>query len=85
MSTKITEEKLELAIIELLEVEGYEHVLGQIISREPNEVLIKEDLKAYLFKRYTADNIAQGEIESVVRKLEVYSASQIFMKATKPS
>ncbi len=78
MSTKFTEEKLELAIIELLEVEGYEHVLGQTIAREPNEVLIKEDLKAYLFKRYAADNITSGEVESVVRKLEVFSASDLY-------
>ncbi len=78
MSTKFTEEKLELAIIELLEVEGYEHVLGQTIAREPNEVLIKDDLKAYLFKRYAADNITSGEVESVVRKLEVFSASDLY-------
>jgi type I restriction enzyme R subunit len=75
---KFTEEKLELAIIELLEVEGYEHVLGQTIAREPNEVLIKDDLKAYLFKRYAADNITSGEVESVVRKLEVFSASDLY-------
>jgi type I restriction enzyme R subunit len=78
MSAKFTEEKLELAIIELLEVEGYEHVLGQTIAREPNEVLIKDDLKAYLFKRYAADNITSGEVESVVRKLEVFSASDLY-------
>lgn len=78
MSTKFTEEKLELAIIELLEVEGYEHVLGQTIATEPNEVLIKEDLKAYLFKRYAADNITSGEVESVVRKLEVFSVSDLY-------
>jgi len=78
MSAKFTEEKLELAIIELLEVEGYEHVLGQTIARELNEVLIKEDLKAYLFKRYAADNITSGEVESVVRKLEVFSASDLY-------
>lgn len=78
MSTKFTEEKLELAIIELLEVEGYEHVLGQTIAREPNEVLIKEDLKAYLFKRYAADNITPGEVESIIRKLEVFSVSDLY-------
>ena len=78
MSMKFTEEKLEIAIIELLKVEGYEHVLGQTIAREPNEVLIKDDLKAYLFKRYAADNITSGEVESVVRKLEVFSASDLY-------
>jgi type I restriction enzyme R subunit len=75
---KFTEEKLELAIIELLEVEGYEHVLGQTITREPNEVLIREDIKAYLSRRYATDNITPGEVESVIRKLEVFSASDLY-------
>lgn len=75
---KFTEEKLELAIIELLEVEGYEHVLGQNIVREPNEVLIKEDIRAYLFRRYAIDNITPGEVESVIRKLAVFSASDLY-------
>ena len=32
---KFSEEKLEQPVIDLLEVEGYEHVLGQDISRAP--------------------------------------------------
>lgn len=75
---KFTEERLEKAIIELLEVEGYPHVLGQDIIREPNEVLIKEDLKCYLAKRYTDDNITPSEIDSIIRKLDVFSASDLY-------
>jgi len=32
---KFTEAQLETAIIELLEVEGYPHVLGEAIERQP--------------------------------------------------
>lgn len=78
MSAKFTEEKLELAIIELLKVEGYEHVLGQTIGRDTNAVLIWEDTKAYLSRRYATDNITSGEVESVIRKLEVFSASDLY-------
>lgn len=78
MSMKFTEEKLEQAIIELLKVEGYVYVPGQEISREPAEVLIKDDLKVYLKTRYAADHITSGEIDSVVRKLEVFSASDLY-------
>ena len=78
MSMKFTEEKLEQAIIELLKVEGYVYVPGQEISREPTEVLIKDDLKGYLKTRYAADHITSGEIDSVVRKLEVFSASDLY-------
>lgn len=78
MSKKFTEEKLEQAIIELLEVEGYPHVLGENISREPDEVLIKEDLRRYLASRYAADNITPGEIDSIIRRVEGFSASDLY-------
>ena len=78
MSMKFTEKKLEQAIIELLKGEGYAYVPGQGISREPTEVLIKDDLKGYLKTRYAADHITSGEIDSVVRKLEVFLASDLY-------
>lgn len=43
--SKFTEAKLEQAFIELLENEGYQHFLGNTISRADDEVLIEEDLK----------------------------------------
>lgn len=43
---KFTEAQLESAIIELLGAEGYPHVLGEAIERQPQEVLIKADLRA---------------------------------------
>jgi type I restriction enzyme, R subunit len=78
MSAKFTEEKLEFAIIELLETEGYEYVLGQNVVREPNEVLIKADLRMFLAKRYAKDGITQAEIEAVIRRLEAYSAADLY-------
>ena len=54
---KFTEAQLESAIIELLEAEGYPHVLGEAIDppdgvagRQPQEVLIKSDLRASLLQ-----------------------------------
>ena len=43
MTRTFTEERLELAIIELLGEQGYPHLKGEEITREENEVLIKED------------------------------------------
>jgi len=62
---KFTEAQLESAIIELLGVEGYPHVLGEAIERHPQEVLIKADLRAFLAKQYAADHITPQEIEAV--------------------
>jgi len=75
---KFTEAKLEQAIIELLGKEGYPHVLGETISREPNEVLIKEDLKNFLASQYAGDKITANEIDSIIRKLETLPASDLY-------
>jgi len=76
--SKFTEAQLEQAIIELLGEEGYPHVLGEKISRSPEEVLIKDDLRAYLREQYANDGITQSEIEQIIRKLEVLPASDLY-------
>lgn len=75
---KFNEDRLEKAIINLLELEGYHSILGHDIDRELHEVLIKEDLKQYLIRRYKKDGITSAEIGSVIRKLENYSSSDLY-------
>jgi type I restriction enzyme R subunit len=75
---KFTEAQLEAAIIELLEAEGCPHVLGETIERQSGDVLIKADLRAFLAKQYAADGITAGEVEAVVRKLEAYTAADLY-------
>ena len=75
---KFTEARLEQAIIELLGKEGYPHVLGESISRNPGEVLIKDDLRNFLANQYGDANITPGEIDSIVRQLEIFPASDLY-------
>ncbi len=75
---KFTEAQLEAAILELLGAEGYPHVLGEAIERTPQEVLIKEDLRSFLAKRYAGDGITAQEINAVVKKLEGYPAADLY-------
>ena len=75
---KFTEARLETAIIELLGKQGYPHVLGETISREPGEVLIKEDLKNFLAGQYADDNITANEIDAIIRQLETLPASDLY-------
>jgi type I restriction enzyme R subunit len=75
---KFTEAQLENVFIELLWYEGIPHVLGNTIVRQQNEVLIKADIKSYLQNQYKEDNITTSEIESVIRKLEIFSASDLY-------
>ncbi|RLJ19849.1 type I restriction endonuclease [bacterium endosymbiont of Escarpia laminata] len=76
--SKFTEEKLEQAIITLLEGQGYPHHKGGSISRQASEVLIKGDLRAYLAERYARDNITEGEIDSIIRRLETLSPADLY-------
>lgn len=75
---KFTEERLEQAIIQLLGQQGYPHFSGDAISRQPEQVLIKDDLRQYLANRYQSHDITEGEIESVIRQLETLPASDLY-------
>jgi type I restriction enzyme, R subunit len=83
---KFTEAQLEEAIIELLGEQGYPHVLGENVARRPEEVLIKDDLWAYLQARYGVEGITDGEIEFIINKIErlpasdLYGSNKAFMK-----
>lgn len=75
---KFTEGKLEKAFAELLAKEGYPHHLGVTISRQPDEVLIEEDLRQFLKIKYTSEGITQNEISSVILQLKSLSASDLY-------
>jgi type I restriction enzyme R subunit len=75
---KFNEESLELAVIELFEAEKIPHQNGKFIHKEMSEVLLRDDLKAFLLNQYSADNITLNEINSIIRKLEVFPSSVLY-------
>lgn len=76
---KFTEAQLEQAIIALLVEQGYPHHLGESLARgNPGEVLLRDDLRAFLSARYAADGITAGEIETIVRRLESLPTSDLY-------
>jgi len=75
---KFTEEKLEEAVVELFVEEGYKHLTGEHIHKEMLDVLLRDDLKQYLLNRYSSDDITLNEIESIIRKLELFPASALY-------
>ena len=75
---KFTEDRLEQAIIELLGEEGYPHITRETITRDPAEVLIREDLEAFLNRQYAADGITPSEIDSIIRRLTTLSATDLY-------
>lgn len=62
-----TESQLEQSIIQLLEAEGYEYVYGESIQRNPDEVVLVDDLVRYLNDRYKGESITTDEVERAIR------------------
>jgi len=90
---KFTEAQLEQSFIDLLAEQEMEYVPGNSIReqganiREPQEayglkvteeVLIKEDLREFLSKKYKKEGITDQEIEQIIRDLEKYPASDLY-------
>ncbi len=75
---KFNEETLELAVIELFEAENIPHQNGKFIHKEMSDVLLLDDLKAFLFNQYSVDDITLNEINSIIRKLEVFPSSVLY-------
>jgi len=75
---KFTEAKLEQAILELLGEQGYPHLNGGELQRNKSEVLIKDDLRAFLQTRYQHANITTGEIDTIIHQLETLPASDLY-------
>ena len=75
---KFTEEKLEKAVLELFEAENYIHLSGEQIHKEMSEVLLRDDLIQYLLNKYSLENITPNEIDTIIRKLELFPASALY-------
>ncbi len=75
---KFTEAQLEAAIIALLEEQGYPHHSGETLDRPASDVLLRDDLRAFLASRYAADEITANEIESVLRQLDAQPAADLY-------
>ncbi|WP_286235356.1 type I restriction endonuclease subunit R [Thalassotalea sediminis] len=75
---KFTEAQLEAAIIELLGEQGYPYTSGSDLVRDPEQVIIEDDLRDYLASRYSQDDITSNEIDSIIKQLENLPASDLY-------
>jgi len=75
---KFTEDKLEKAFAELLGQEGFIHQLGTTIARNPEEVLIEDDLRQFLLKQYALYGITVHEANSIILQLKSLSSSDLY-------
>lgn len=75
---KFTEETLEQAVIELFEEVDIPHYHGETIHKEMSDVLLRDDLRVFLQNRYASVGITQNEIDSILRKLDLYPSSALY-------
>ncbi len=76
---KFTEAKLEQAFIELIENEGYSHFVGSnLVRSNESEVLIEEDLRAYLLNRYQNDKLTEIEAQTIILQLKTLSSADLY-------
>lgn len=78
MPALFSEAVLEQAIIDKFIAEGYEHISGDDLHRELTDVLIEEDLSAFLAVKYAPQGITNSEISSIIRSLRYTSASPLY-------
>ena len=75
---KFTEEALENAVIELFAEVNIPHVHGHQLHRLPEDVLFLNDLRQYLFDRYSSEEISSTEIDSIIRKIEAIPSAPLY-------
>lgn len=64
------EAQLEQVFVELFKKEHYDYVHGENILRDTRDVILYDDLRLYLQKKYEADHITEDEINRAIARLE---------------
>lgn len=67
---KFTEAELEAAIVNLFQQEEYICVNGEFLHRSFKDVLLYDDLIAFLKNKYKKENITESEIQRIVSLLD---------------
>lgn len=76
---QFTEEQLENAIIELFhEKERYDYVHGEAIHRQYEDILLLDDLRAFINSRYSHENLSDAEMSKIINQLELIPSSPLY-------
>jgi len=66
---KFYESDYEEAFVDLLQQNGWEYTFGDDLHRQYDQTLIEDDMRAYLQRRYAAENLTPGEIDAIIANL----------------
>ncbi|MCL2183281.1 MAG: HsdR family type I site-specific deoxyribonuclease [Chitinispirillia bacterium] len=76
MNSKFREADLEVAIIRLLEAQGYTHVCGDGIHRKFEDILIEDDLREYLAAHYS--DLTPAETQKAIGLLQNIPSAPLY-------
>ena len=76
---KFTEAELEEAIIDLFRQENYAYVNGESIHRQYEDILLKDDLQAYLSDRYQSEGLSDAEMKKIINKLSLINSTPLYL------
>lgn len=74
---KFTESQLEEAIIELFRTNGYDYANGETLHRKYDEVLLENDMKNFLSRRY--QDVTSLELEKIINKIKYVPNTPLYM------
>lgn len=66
---KFYESDYEEAFVDLLQQNGWEYTFGDDLHRQYDQTLIEDDMRAYLQRRYAAENLTPGEMDAIIANL----------------
>ena len=79
MADKFDEDKLEQAIIEKLAPnEGYTYQNGYELHRKDTDILMEQDLIAYLKEKYKNENLTSNEIQTIINNIKLIPSSPLY-------
>ena len=79
MTGKFTEAELEEAIIDLFRQENYAYVNGESIHRHYEDILLTDDLRAYLSDRYQSAGLSDAEMKKIINKLSLINSTPLYL------
>lgn len=74
---KFYESELEQAVVEMLVQEGFEHSIGNELKRSEKEILLQEDLRAYLKVQYA--DLSDSEVNKIISRLELVPSEPLYV------
>ena len=75
---QFTEAELEGAIIELFKAQGYDYVHGDEIARKYEDILLEDDLRAYLCERYAEEELTENEVQKIINNIALISSTPLY-------